>query len=683
MLAGLVFTWMVTAGRADLLQQPELAHYYDAQARTLFNGHWDMPPAELGIEAWIIDGKSYMYFGPVPTVMRMPVLALTDAFDGRLSQLSMIAALAVLLVFTTRLSWRVRVMVRGAQPVGKLEAWAAGVFMLTVGAGSVLLFLASRPVVYHEAELWGATLAMASYDFLVAFMVRPERRSLVGAGVFAGLAFMTRPSVGLGPVVALGVLLAVRLAIALRRRVGWDWLLRPLRWLGVGPDEGKRFPLAGLGLAVAVPAIAYMYVNYVKFRHPWRLPSDRHFAVVEGIDADKIAALDANGGSHFGLKFVPTNVLAMLRPDGLRLDGVFPWITFPPPARMIGDVKFDTVDWSGSIPATMPLLFVLAVVGAIAVFRRRQRASSEAAPSPAVLRLPVLAAFAGGFVTLTIHYVAHRYLSDFLPLLLILGVVGLHLLLQWLERARQRRLLARVAIIGLVALAGFSLWANAALALLYQRVFNEFVMPSERAAFVGFQYEIDRLVPGRSRFDLGRGDTLPSPEAALADTLFVVGDCQGVYWTDGETWFGVERTAAAGLYPLEVVFPDRPSGTRETLLRAGSGDDVDRVVVEYRDEGRVVFALHTAFPEIPVIRSQPIAIDPGRSYRLDVVVDANVGRFDLVLDDTLLEGLTVPIQPGPVAIAGVGAPTDDVDFSGRVAHQPAAPVLCPDLLAAS
>jgi hypothetical protein len=591
----------------------------------------------------------------------------------------MLAAFAVLLVFTTRLGWRIRALVRGETPVGTVEAWAAGAFTFLLGAGSVVLFLASRPIVYHEAELWGAALAIAAYDFLLAFMLEPDRKPLAWAGVFAGLAFLTRGSVGAGPVAALALLLLVRVLVAAHRQSDRRALLAPLRWLGVGREERNRGYILPLALTVVIPSALYVYVNYARFGHPWSLPISQHVTVLEAADQMRIDALAANGGSQFGLKFIPTNVLAMLRPDGIGLDGLFPWATFPPPADIIGGVKFDTIDWSGSITATMPLLLLLTVVGAIGVFRRQ---ADAAFPSLAVLRVPVLGAFAGGFVTLTIYFIAQRYISDFLPLLLLLGLVGLHMLLRAFAGADRSRLLVRAATVGVVVLAVISLWVNFSLALLYQRVFNVFLSPPERAAFIGFQHEIDELVPGRSRFDLGVGSVLPQPEPALADTLFVIDDCAGLYWSDGETWFGVERTAATGEYPLRVTFPGRPSAGRETILTVGSGEETDRLIVEYRDDDRVVFGLVSAFEDGRTFRSEPVEIDPGRSYDLDVVVDSYAGRFDLELDGEPVDGFTIPINPGPVAIAGTDSATDATDFSGTVEHVPQPPTLCRELVSA-
>ncbi|MGQ0805129.1 MAG: hypothetical protein ACT4PI_14865 [Actinomycetota bacterium] len=673
-LAALVFTWMLCAGRADLLQSQALTGIYDAQARALLDGHWDIPREELSLEAYIIDGKAYTYYGPVPSVLRMPVLAVTDSLDGRLAQVSMLGAFAVLLVFTSRLSWRIRSLARGDDPVTPFDLWVAGAFVFVIGAGSVVLFLASRSIVYHEAELWGAALAVAAFHYLVGFIVAPGRRDLVGAAAFGGLAFLTRPSVGAGPLVALALVLGGRLLVVLARRIRRTGLQRPLAWLGLGDEAANRSYLVPLMAAVAVPLLVYMYVNYARFGHPWEYPITRHITVLEGIDQMRIEALAANGDSLFGAKFVPTNLLAMFRPDGLRPDGLFPFLTFPPSADILFGVKFDTIDRAASLPTTMPLLLLLGAIGAAAVFLRR--------PAPVgsrltALRVPVLGALAGFCVTLSINFVAHRYLSDFLPVLVLLGLAGLNVVLVWLADPARRRRAVRVATVALAALAAFSLWANFALGILYQRAFNVFLPESERAAFIGFQQDVDEAVPGGSRFDVRAGDELP--DAGPTGSVFVVGDCDGLYWSDGEDWFGVERTNATGGYPLSVTFPDRPVGTRETLLVAGTPEKMDRIGVEYLGDDRVVFTIDSGVFSV-VLESQPVEVDFDRPTRVDLVYDnSRVGRLTIDVAGESLFSFNNLLAIGPVAVAGSddpGAP----EFDGTVERLPTRTPLCRELV---
>src|SRR5438876_2707745 len=108
-----VFTWVTFVGRADPLAPAALGSVYDAQARSLLHGHWDVPASALLFERFKVGGKFYAYFGPWPAVLRMPVVAFTDAFDGRLSRVSMLLAFAVLLGFRGRIDWQARKYVRG------------------------------------------------------------------------------------------------------------------------------------------------------------------------------------------------------------------------------------------------------------------------------------------------------------------------------------------------------------------------------------------------------------------------------------------------------------------------------------------------------------------------------------------------------------------------------------------
>lgn len=676
LLAAVPFIWMLAIGRLDLLQSGELDNFYDAQAHSLLDGHWDVPRDELSIEAFIVDGKAYMYFGPAPALLRLPVAALTDRLDGRLAQLSMLGAFAVTLVFTARLSWRIRGLVRGNRAVDRNEAWAAGAFLVVVGAGSILLFLASRTLVYHESELWGAALAIAAYDFVLAFIVKPEPRHLAGAGVFAGLALLTRASVGAGPVVALGVLLTARLLVAAHARLDWRALLAPLRWLGLGDRAANRSYSLPLAIAVAVPAAVYAYVNYAKFGSLYSIPFDEQAFTKELRNPDRLAALADNGGSLFGLKFVPTTALAMLRPDGMALDRLFPWVTFPSRTTVVGDVTFDTIDRAASIPATMPALFTLSLVGLVAVFRPRRAGASG--PGVAALRVPALGALAGGFVTLTIAFVAHRYISDFLPLLVLASLAGLHVLLHRLDTPATRRALVRAVAFGLAALAALSLWVNFGLAILHQRAFSGSLSEDERAGFIGFQHDVDQALPGGTRLELRRGEELPKP--GPTGRLFVLGDCDGLYWSNGDAWGAVERTGATGRYRLRVRFPSRPPGTREPLVVTGTPGSGDYLAVEYRDDSEIAFTFESELLDVD-LAGEPRAIEPGRQYQLDVVHDPRVGSLRVDVDGEPALDLALLLHAGPVTIGrtDIGGPVDE-EFAGRIERVPVRSRLCSEIV---
>ena len=66
--------------------------FYDLQARRLLAGHVDVPTGSLGIEGFVHDGKTFMYFPPWPAILRLPVLLTTHEYDGQLTILSMAIA---------------------------------------------------------------------------------------------------------------------------------------------------------------------------------------------------------------------------------------------------------------------------------------------------------------------------------------------------------------------------------------------------------------------------------------------------------------------------------------------------------------------------------------------------------------------------------------------------------------
>ena len=205
---------------AAAARQPNAGDFFDVQAHSLLDLRWDVPRSSLFVEGFLVHGKVYEYFGPLPALLRLPVAAVTDSLDARLGQISMLLAFAVALTFTIRLASRLRPMVRGSAPVTRGEHWALGAFTFVVGAGSVLVVLAGRAWAYHEAELWGVALALGAFEYVIAFTLRPSRKHVVLASALTSAAPAGRASVGLGPLAALGLLLLASLWPRGRRLTG-------------------------------------------------------------------------------------------------------------------------------------------------------------------------------------------------------------------------------------------------------------------------------------------------------------------------------------------------------------------------------------------------------------------------------------------------------------------------------
>ncbi|MBM3658764.1 MAG: hypothetical protein FJW95_04585 [Actinobacteria bacterium] len=616
-IATLVFVWLVTAGSFDLLRRTRLnGDFYDAQARSLLRGELAISPEILNLEAFRSNGTTYTYFPPGPAFPRLPIVALTHRFDGRTAPLLMTIAFVIAMTGAGFLLWRVRALLRPDAEVGRPQQALYAAVAILVGLGTPLLFMGSRSWIYHEAALWALAFALCAYDQILAFLRRPTGWRLARAGIFAGCSVLSRATIGAGPLLALVLVGAVVVVVRVWPRA---------RGLGgvAGLDPAVCHPrrwLPGLVAAVAIPAVVYATFNYLKFRTFFSVPYDR-----QDIHTQRFRdVLAANDNSLFNLKAIPTHLLALLRPDGLSIGRVFPFVGFPrTPPRIVGSVVFDQRNLTASVTAAMTLIAVGAAIGVVALIRHR-----ETAP----LRLLVLASVLVVPVTLSIVYVAQRYVGDVLIPLLLSAAVGLEISLRaapaW--RTGMRRTVAVVVALA----AALGVWSGIALALEYQRVLVPFAPPDERAQYVGWQLDAAGL-PGARGPAVLSGDALP--EVASLGTLLVLGDCTALYQSDGTQWTGVERSRRAGQW--SVTLTPAPVGTEVGLLaRAADPESTGAwtLALERLGGDRVRFLWRT--PDGTKATGRAFSAPAGERRTYSVLADPFVGEINVMRDGQVLLG---------------------------------------------
>jgi hypothetical protein len=674
LVALVVFGWLITRGSGHVLATDPLgSNFYDAQATGLLHGHWDVPRHVLGVDGFQVGSKYYMYFGVWPSLLRMPVLAGFGSLSGRLTVPSMLLAFVVLLGGAAALYWRIRSLVRSDEPCSRLEAVVAGVAVFTVGCGTTALYLASHAFVYHEAILWAVAWSVLAYERVIAFAQRPSRARIALAGVFATLSILSRVSVGVGPVIALAIIAAIELLRVFVRRgrsEADDATTRPMiarvERAGVRDASGRTWFFATT-TAVVVPAIAYMWMNISRFGTPFGIPWRSQ--VIAQASRQHRAMLDANGGSLFGIKLVPSTLLQAIRPDALGWSPVFPWLTFQRfPTTVVGDAVFNKLDFTSSVTASMPVFVLLGVVGAVAVVWTRFARSRELA----LLRAPLIGAAVGAAVALAFTYVAARYLGDWIPLLTLAGFAGLQVLL--VRRATSQHRLRWNAVLAAVALvAVFGVWVNFSLGLLNQRLYQP-SSASQQAAMLAFQYRVSDAL-GTGTPDLVESSRLPTGRGRAGST-WIVGDCDALYWSDGRSWLPVEGRPAQGWVRLRADFGEvGPSWAPLVAFGAAGHQDVVGV---FRDFGGYRFGLGQPDATGKLVWSvglAPIRLGRG-SHPVEVLADrvnhsllVKVGRrYPLVFSRE--PGSLSPrrVTQGPVTI-GAAAGLDP--FPGHVAARPA------------
>jgi hypothetical protein len=591
--------WDLWTGRVDAFRQLSPDDFYDLQGHAVLAGHLWVPNGSLSIEAFVHGGHQYTYFGLFPSLIRLPVLAVTHAYDGRLTAPSMLVAWMLTGLFASLLLWRVRVLVRGDAGIGWAEAVASGMTVAALTGGSVLVYLASAPRVSHEDLAWSVALTVGAVFALLGVLERSSWGRLGASGLLVLAATLDRAPTGYACCVG-AALIAGWFTLPRNRAASGRWIV----------------PMA---LVAVVPMVVIGLGNWWKLGVPFGLSEADQ--IWTHINVHRQQYLAASGGSGFGIRFLPSTLTAYLQPGGLHLQSAFPWITLPTaPARPVGNVILDNTYPTASITASMPLLALLGVWGLLTSFR----------PHPvgrvALTRMLLVAMVAATSGVMLFGYVADRYLADFLPFLALAGSVGLVDIWRRLGAAAHPARIGTLAVV--VALAGFGIWANVGAALTPSSLWTDV----QARHFVTTQL---RISPGATASLVRIGDRLPY--FAPAGTVFAVANCSGVYVSTGftyavvpqqqamhQTWDPVEQ--GPGIVHLVQVDFHRPVSTGDpavTLLAWGrtrvqlvpAGSNSVRTVVQ--DPGGST----TAWPPLA---TAPQPVVPDTTYTLEIVTDPNL-----------------------------------------------------------
>lgn len=547
------------------------ADFFDLQAEALLRGNLALPPNSLGLEAFIIDGREHLYFGLFPALLRLPITAVTDAFSGRLTIVSSLLAWLLFVVAAWSLADRALAHLLPDEP-GATQRLLTLLWKLAIALGAPMMMLAGPVWVFSEAIMWGVAACTLVQYRLFRELEASSARNQWWLGAALALAVLNRPTLGLG------CLLVVISVVGVR-----SWRRRRL-----GPDE---YRLAGLG---AVSLMLLVVPNMLRFGRPLGPPME--LQVLSQVDEQRMKMLAYAGGDFVDPRYLPTNLLAYLRPDGMSLSGRFPFLDTPHQLpHVFADAVYDITYRTPSLPASTPLLFALGVVGAVLGIR--------AARSDAVARWLLLAAATGvpaAAILMIWGFLAPRYLADFVVMLLPLSLLGLAAVIRFVDaRSGQSR---KWLMAGAVALAGWSVAANVAMAV-------------SSSYLTGPDGGVDELVGLEGRDDFWTSGTTvrnddvddfaferddPPPVGRIA----VLGDCAGAWYSTGE--------------PVDP------------WLTLGYGPNEFRQVFDVEVDNGATLPLNVPLASFDNV--SPVDPTIPNSFQLSLVVD-NDGQFSLELAD--------------------------------------------------
>ncbi len=523
------------------------ADFYDEQARVFLRGRLAVDPAVPGPEGFLIDGGTYLYYGPFLSIVRMPFQLFGDLFTSRLVRVSMLIAVVVLCRWSARLaraahrtlgSFRPRPQTnRGSfRPRPQTnrtvdERWVVGLFTAAV-VFSPAIFAAGWISVYNETELWAFALALISATLVLEWAASQftSTRLLVGAIAAALGATLTRAPIGLGMAFAIGV---CGLVLAWRNRFD----RRP---------DGTRMAIVAI-VGGLVPLIAHAAVNFAKFGTLFSVPGGRQLLSLQ--DPTRAAWFAGNNDSFFSPRFLTTTIVQYLRPDAIRFERLVPGIRFGPVAENRASYPLLGNTPSSSLTLTATLLLVLAVAGFVWIVRRRALTWG----------LVVVCTAGGALPTFLIGFLAQRYLIDMLTPLAVAGSIGAWVIGTWAVGRSSARWIAA----GGVALVVWGAWANLSLAT--------WTLDQKSPGFTELRYRLDDAVfpaPSPGLIEIAPGSPV-ARDGMTAVEIDPEAGCTGVYTAEQGVWVAIERGTARQV--TQTVAAERVPSP----LAAGDGWAVD------------------------------------------------------------------------------------------------------------
>ena len=508
------------------------ANYFESQAYAFLKGHLAIEKGALGIEAFIRDGKEYMYFGPFLGALRVPFVVLASSLEGRLTLVSLFVATALLYWQANKLLDSILVLVHPHGGLSSTERWFRLGWRVSVATGTVVLTLLALPWAYHEAHLWSAALFITVLNQMLRFPEMPPQRIWIFGATLLALV-INRPTTAYAGLIGVAALIVVAL---------WRKLA----------EHQAILQLSGWFTLAFVTTVS---VNWAKFRRPFGIPmEDQLFSVTDENRAEMLARYD---NKYFQLEFVPSNLWAYFRPNGVDISTRFPFIDVPKTLPAVwGDAFYDATYRTASVTATNPLLLAASVAGTVAFIRLWRR--------PLFWRFcPIVAAgilAAGGVAGW--GYIATRYLTDFLPGMLVLSAIGIATFVRYADCRSEpfHPRLKRAGQITAIALITWSVVANTAVA------FNYSYSLTDRAE------QMSRLLSVQDTFANVVGPPLTERVVFLDDlpyarydptevgTLAIIGDCEALYYSNGDTvdtWVPVEYGNSDWRRVYEVTVTDQ------------------------------------------------------------------------------------------------------------------------------
>lgn len=300
-VALLAYAWWLNFSPYPLVPRPAVAAIsltFNSMLEHLLHGRFDVDPATVGLEGYLRDGRVYAYWGPLPALLRLPLLAVPGGLGLDVTTLSCLIAVALAAFMKLKTLQLILGSTTDRAEHGLL-LWVLAVTLLFSGAQIQFL----RPSVYQEVCLWaGAWGSVFVYGAVRGLLAGAFPTTLLlGMAAAAGLALLTRVSTAIGLYAALGLLLLVMPMPATRRGTMSTGGALPSTYLS---RLGSRQVVLPALILVAFAAVTAL-VNYGRWGNPFVF-ADFRFYLMNGDSPDRLNLMREYG--LFNVERIPLGI---------------------------------------------------------------------------------------------------------------------------------------------------------------------------------------------------------------------------------------------------------------------------------------------------------------------------------------------------------------------------------------
>jgi hypothetical protein len=399
--AALYYFALLSNGDFRLFEPEFLDGVYDSVALNLLHGDFTVSRAGIGYEAFIRDGHAYSYFGMFPVVLRWLAMPFMDIAHAHLARLSCLLAIVLFVAFQLR----TLMVVHDSLPPATRSKPLFAVMIAATALSGPQIYLLATSWIYHEPIFWSAAFG-AAFNLVV---VRAALRTGLGVtdmawlALLAGLALITRPSIGAALYLGTGLLSAG--AMLSFRLQAMRELPAALPRMAVDPRVWLTF------LILAVFAVVAGVVNDNHFGSPFRFVDFRYYYLFQ-VNPHRMDMVRTYGA--FNLDRVVVNslyyacgipwLLRNVAPVAAYLHSHFDIVEAPPSSGLFAN----------------PLTIVLAAFGLYRLARRPDMAPE----GTAILGLALAGHAAAVLLILAAMATALRYRFDFAPFMTLAALIG-------------------------------------------------------------------------------------------------------------------------------------------------------------------------------------------------------------------------------------------------------------------